>query len=591
MAKTKTKKILPVPVKRHRGKLISSPVKVRLSHVERVVLMLHDFAGPMSRFRACRASDFTPRVQLAILVAWVLFANHWARDSLGALELPLESPSDGYRLSPKEYNGLSTAYFLPNCIVPLIGGVLAQRGNAGGIYVRFLCILLLGCVLVGASAVIAHATFGCDGAACSKVPYALLMAGRTLMGVSYEATDMIGPITFLQPRFADVWATLVSIINGVNRLGSVLNFLIEPLLYDAFGLQGALLVPSALGASTVLAGMAARRIHERYPLDAPDSAETSASTGVSTGVELRRAEQMVAEGQAAEHDDADAAASSAYAVSEGGGVLSQLARLFGVTVQDLRQGLGLRFWLFLGGAACTYGAVVPFWFIGAKHISVAWGYSLTAADVMMLFPEGLIGIIGPVLGCIVDRYQWRLSTRLLVSSVSLGLVACALLLLAWAPRIVPPLPLVLLLGLGYAFAQNLIWMTFPSLAPASMLNLVGGLLGSSLNVAPTVLPVLVLSGVDLSRDMACLGAVGLFGAALYLVAAAQECCSSAVASSSRGMDGGPSDEVSSASTESRRRGVGGKRRDYSVRRVKTTTDRESVLTLVQNGSDSSTAPM
>lgn len=540
----------------------------------------------MSRLRACRASDFTPRVQLAILIAWVLFANHWARDSLGALELPLESPSDGYRLSPKEYNGLSTAYFLPNCIVPLIGGVLAQRGNAGGIYVRFLCILLLGCVLVGASALVAHATFGCDGA-CSKVPYALLLAGRTLMGVSYEATDMIGPITFLQPRFADVWATLVSIINGINRLGSVLNFLIEPLLYDAFGLRGALLVPSALGASTVLAGMAARRIHERYPLDAPDSAETSASTGV----ELTSSKQMVAEGETAESDDVEAAASPAYAVSEGGGVLSQLARLFGVTVQDLRQGLGLRFWLFLGGAACTYGAVVPFWFIGAKHISVAWGYSLTAADVMMLFPEGLIGIIGPVLGCIVDRYQWRLSTRLLVSSVSLGLVASALLLLAWAPRIVPPLPLVLLLGLGYAFAQNLIWMTFPSLAPASMLNLVGGLLGSSLNVAPTVLPVLVLSGVDLTRDLACLGAVGVFGAALYLVAAAQECCTSAVASSSRGMDGGPSDEVSSASTEGRRRGVGGKRRDYSVRRVKTTTDRESVLTLVQNGSDSSAVPV
>lgn len=540
----------------------------------------------MSRLRACRASDFTPRVQLAILIAWVLFANHWARDSLGALELPLESPSDGYRLSPKEYNGLSTAYFLPNCIVPLIGGVLAQRGNAGGIYVRFLCILLLGCVLVGASALVAHATFGCDGA-CSKVPYALLLAGRTLMGVSYEATDMIGPITFLQPRFADVWATLVSIINGINRLGSVLNFLIEPLLYDAFGLRGALLVPSALGASTVLAGMAARRIHERYPLDAPDSAETSASTGV----ELTSSKQMVADGETAESDDVEAAASPAYAVSEGGGVLSQLARLFGVTVQDLRQGLGLRFWLFLGGAACTYGAVVPFWFIGAKHISVAWGYSLTAADVMMLFPEGLIGIIGPVLGCIVDRYQWRLSTRLLVSSVSLGLVASALLLLAWAPRIVPPLPLVLLLGLGYAFAQNLIWMTFPSLAPASMLNLVGGLLGSSLNVAPTVLPVLVLSGVDLTRDLACLGAVGVFGAALYLVAAAQECCTSAVASSSRGMDGGPSDEVSSASTEGRRRGVGGKRRDYSVRRVKTTTDRESVLTLVQNGSDSSAVPV
>lgn len=138
-------------------------------------------------FFAKEGCGSSPRVVLAVLVAYVLFSNHWARDSLGALELPLESPTRGYRLTPGEYNIISTIYFLPNCFVPLVGGVLAQRGDAGGIYVMFLRVMFLGCALVGASAIIAHAV----GAHVlrSTVPYALLIGGRMLMGIAYEATD------------------------------------------------------------------------------------------------------------------------------------------------------------------------------------------------------------------------------------------------------------------------------------------------------------------------------------------------------------------------------------------------------------------
>ena len=39
----------------------------------------------------------TPRIQLATLVTYVLFANHWNRDGIGALEIPLESNHSGYR--------------------------------------------------------------------------------------------------------------------------------------------------------------------------------------------------------------------------------------------------------------------------------------------------------------------------------------------------------------------------------------------------------------------------------------------------------------------------------------------------------------
>ena len=61
-----------------------------------------------------------------------MFCNHWSRDSLGALEVPLET---GYmNLTVAEYNALSSAYFFPNVIVPLLAGAVAQldRGARQG---------------------------------------------------------------------------------------------------------------------------------------------------------------------------------------------------------------------------------------------------------------------------------------------------------------------------------------------------------------------------------------------------------------------------------------------------------------------------
>ena len=49
---------------------------------------------------------------LAALVTWILLGNHWVRDSIGALELPLESNATGYGLSRRQYNSLNAIYFL-----------------------------------------------------------------------------------------------------------------------------------------------------------------------------------------------------------------------------------------------------------------------------------------------------------------------------------------------------------------------------------------------------------------------------------------------------------------------------------------------
>ena len=73
--------------------------------------------------------------------------------------------------------------------------------------------------------------------------------------------------------------------------------------------------------------------------------------------------------------------------------------VFGASPQTLQRGFDKKHtWLFLAYAGCVYGCMVPFWFCGAKHIAIKWGHSLEAADALMLFPEGLIAIISPVVG-------------------------------------------------------------------------------------------------------------------------------------------------------------------------------------------------
>ena len=142
------------------------------------------------------------------------------------------------------------------------------------------------------------------------------------------------------------------------------------------------------------------------------------------------------------------------------------------------------FWLSVLGSGCCYGAIVPWWFVGAKQLASKWSLPLDSADALLLFPEGSIILVGPLMGIAIDRMAWSLPLRLaLCALVLIVAVPTALLALAWAPtdRWLPtPLPPVILLGVGYACVQNLIWATITMLVPAEMTNLCAGLMGGAL---------------------------------------------------------------------------------------------------------------
>ena len=153
------------------------------------------------------------------------------------------------------------------------------------------------------------------------------------------------------------------------------------------------------------------------------------------------------------------------------------------------------YWLYVAGAACVYGSVVPFWFIGAKTLQSRFGIDLATADAMIQLPEGSILVVGPLIGVLSDR--WRLGVRalLLSGACSLALIPAALLSLAWLP--LPDgtvLPVMVALGLGYAAAQNLLWTALPAMLPRSVLMIGAGVMACSLNLLPALLPVVAFRG-------------------------------------------------------------------------------------------------
>jgi len=117
------------------------------------------------------ASAAPPRTRwlIAGCVILLLSSNHWARDSLGALEVPMEAPGP-FALSVVQYNALTAGYFVPNIVVPLLAGGFAQQFGPANAIVLFCFFAALGNGLVALSALVWS--------------YPLLFIGRSCMGLA-----------------------------------------------------------------------------------------------------------------------------------------------------------------------------------------------------------------------------------------------------------------------------------------------------------------------------------------------------------------------------------------------------------------------
>ena len=164
------------------------------------------------------------RWAIACLSGCIIFGNHYARDCVGALEKQMES--DGI-VTPDQYAALNSLYFFPNIITPLLAGVIAQRIGPSRALLISVCIAAIG-----------HLCFSLGVYSRS---YEAMACGRALAGCQYEVIDSL-PILILYPLFESDWSTVVGILNGFLRLGSVVNFLLSPVLYRSGGILSAIAV-------------------------------------------------------------------------------------------------------------------------------------------------------------------------------------------------------------------------------------------------------------------------------------------------------------------------------------------------------------
>ena len=124
-------------------------------------------------------------------------------------------------MTTKKYNMLNSLFFLPNVITPLLAGVLAKQFGGPS-----KC-------LVGATIVYSFGHF-LFAAGIEWAVNAAMYSGRVLSGVMYEVIDCL-PMAFMYPILKDRWGLAQGVINTTLRLGSVLTFVVCPIMYKTMG--------------------------------------------------------------------------------------------------------------------------------------------------------------------------------------------------------------------------------------------------------------------------------------------------------------------------------------------------------------------
>jgi hypothetical protein len=75
----------------------------------------------------------------------------------------------------------------------------------------------------------------------------------------------------------------------------------------------------------------------------------------------------------------------------------------GINVIEAVREFDLAFWMYAAFGMLLYGAMVPFWFVGAKYLQFSSGMSVATSDALMLLPEGVMVLVALPLGMGLDR--------------------------------------------------------------------------------------------------------------------------------------------------------------------------------------------
>jgi len=371
---------------------------------------------------------------LAAAVCWCMFANHYARDVTGTMEREIEVE---LHISSEKFQLLNSVYFAPNLITPLVFGVLSQRFGGSNMLLIVYIVAAVGHCLVGAAGHLRS--------------YSMLLAGRTVLGLTYESID-VAPFPILSPLFVEDWPLLVGFVNAGLRMGSVVSFVLSPIMYGVGGLTAGLWTSSLVGLSGFFAAVSLR-----YMTGTPIAADIT------------------------EEND---------------------------SVRPSPSHAGRRYYVFAIYAAIgaiLYAAIVPFWFYGGAFLRSKWGYTLGAADALMLLVEGGMVVLSPPLGCLLNAYCKKTVPRLGFMMGASSAILISIVLLAFMPPALPAMLAMLLLSTSYAAANTVFWSLSADFIPPGISALGSGILGSSLNLGSSVLPIVMANASSEKAALMLLG--------------------------------------------------------------------------------------
>lgn len=472
-------------------------------------------------------------------VALLVFANHYGRDTVGAMEKQLED-NLAVPLTASDYNVLNSLYFFPNIITPLLAGILAKR-TGGPERLLVYCLVL---------AAVGHFFFALGGQISSTF---MMYFGRSMAGLVYEVIDTL-PVMFLFAIMKDRWTLVVGVNNAFLRLGSILTFVLCPVIYSSSGLITALWVNFFIASIGIGAAWGTRIGYEtltdsdafklvRNAESEEDGLEMVAVPGGSNGGEEGVAVEELDEEEEEEGEEKivrtrqGGVGTSDSNFIENDGKAEESDSIYSAFAEFPWVALGTKFWMFTLAGSFLYGSMVPFWFMGSKYLQVNYGLSMSVADMLMFLPEGMIVIVAIPLGYCSDSYQWTIRTKLRVFVMACCVMAtCYIVLtvgfdtvfglsdgqngqpidgvptLAPTPTVeplvlIPPVVPMLLIGISYATSNTMYWALLPFMMPKRYLNQGSGMIGSAMNVLPSIVPWFIAANAASSHS----GVISSFG--------------------------------------------------------------------------------
>lgn len=411
---------------------------------------LADFMPPAASTSSCM------RYLIAVLVGLIIFGNHYVRDSPGALEKQIE---DELRFTAHDYSILNALYFFPNIATPLLAGIFIKQ--LGGIPKAFLLSVMV--VSVG------HLVFGLGVELVSKP---VMFIGKAITGSMYEIIDALMPIIYLSPIFKQEFPLVVGSLQIFLRSGSIVNFVLSPMIYAHYGLKAAFWVSTAIGCTAIPCFLAARYIE----------------------VGSLSMTEPVAIEAAADEEKGDA---SGHIPSESSGCCS-MADSFPPA------GFGALFYLYMVTGAFLYGGIVPFWFFGSKYLQDSLLITVASADRILAIPELMVVVVGIPMGFALSYCHWSMRTKLSLMTAVMGLMTASYVCLLAVGYHVPEaaqlteqnqmqfvylaILSVLLMGFGFSVACNVFWSLISYMVAEQYLSPATGLISCAVNLLPSLLP-------------------------------------------------------------------------------------------------------